>query len=260
MPKSKTASDVALEDPSAPRVNRLAIQVATVNGSGSQTANNTLLRALFQMGLPVSGKNLFPSNIQGLPTWFTIRVNEDGYIARVREVDLMVCMNPATVEEDVRDLAPGTTVVCEQTLKVERFRDDLNVYAVPFNKIVREVCDPVSLRKLVVNMIYVGVVGELIGIDPEEIERALQNAFRSKPKALALNRDAVLAGREWAEANAESKPAIQVERRDLTGGKILVDGNSACAVGCIFAGLTVMAWYPITPSSSVAEKVQSLAN
>ncbi len=259
MSKSKTAPEKASEAEDAVRVNRLALQIATVNGSGSQTANNTLLRALFQMGLPVSGKNLFPSNIQGLPTWFTIRVNENGYIARLREIDLVVCMNPATVEQDVRDLPPGTPVVYEETLKVERFRDDLLLFGVPFNKLVREVCEPVSLRKLVVNMLYVGVVAELIGIESEEIERALQSAFRSKPKAMALNRDAVLAGQEWAQANAAVRPKLRVERRDLTAGKILIDGNTACAVGCIFAGTTVMSWYPITPSSSVAENVQALA-
>ena len=260
MSKSKTAPNEAPEAQTALRVNRLAIQVATVNGSGSQTANNTLLRSLFQMGLPVSGKNLFPSNIQGLPTWFTIRVDEDGYTARRREVDLVVCMNPATVEDDVRDLPPGTPVVAEETLKVERFRDDLLLYAVPFNKLVRDVCEPVGLRKLVVNMIYVGVVGDLIGIEADEIDRALHKAFRSKPKAMALNRDAVLAGREWVEQNVEVRPKIRVERRDLTAGKILVDGNAACAVGCLFAGTTVVSWYPITPSSSVAENVMELAD
>lgn len=241
-------------------LNRFSIQVATVNGSGSQTANNTLLRALFQMGLPVSGKNLFPSNIQGLPTWFTIRVDEDGYVARRRDVHVVVCMNPATVEDDVKGLAPGTVVVYEETLKVERYRDDLRLYGVPFNRIVKDVCEPVSLRKLVVNMIYVGVVAELLGIEFDEIERALEKAFRSKPKALNLNRDAVHAGREWVRENVDERPGVRVERRNLNEGKILVDGNTACAVGCLFAGVTVVTWYPITPSSSLAEELTGFAH
>ncbi len=254
-PQRAAAADVG----SDVRSNRLSIQVATVNGSGSQTANNTLLRALFQMGLPVSGKNLFPSNIQGLPTWFTIRVDEDGYVARHPDVDVLVCMNPQTAEADVRGVKPSTTVVYEAGLKLERVRDDVRLVPVPFSDLVREVCEPVALRKLVVNMIYVGVIGEMLGIEPEEIERALDKAFRTKPKALALNRDAVAAGRRWVGENVAERPPVRVERRALTNGKILIDGNTAAAIGALFAGVTVVSWYPITPSSSLAEAITDLA-
>jgi 2-oxoglutarate/2-oxoacid ferredoxin oxidoreductase subunit alpha len=212
------------------------------------------------MGVPVSGKNLFPSNIAGLPTWFTIRVDERGWIARQRGVDVLVCMNPATVEQDVREVAPGTTVVYEETLKADRFRDDLRFVAAPFNELVREVCEPVALRRLVVNMIYVGVVAELLGIEADELERALGKAFASKPKALAVNRDALAAGLRWARANVQAELPVRVERRDLTRDKILVDGNTACAVGSLFAGCSVVTWYPITPSSSLAEAIGSLGH
>ena len=222
-----------------PIVNRLSIQVATVNGSGSQTANNTLLRALFQMGIPVSGKNLFPSNIAGLPTWFTIRANADGYTARRREVDVCVCMNAATAQQDVTSLPAGATVVYEETLKCEKHRDDLDFYPVPFNKMIREICPSVSLRRLVVNMIYVGVLAELLGIDTHEIESALQKAFAKKPKALDVNVDAVRAGVAWTREHVDRRPRFRVERMDATAGKILVDGNTAAAIGALFAGVTV---------------------
>ncbi|MHC5011266.1 MAG: 2-oxoacid:acceptor oxidoreductase family protein, partial [Planctomycetota bacterium] len=259
MSKTQTAAEASPSAETEPLVNRLTIQVATVNGSGSQTANNTLLRALFQMGLPVSGKNLFPSNIAGLPTWFTIRVDADGYIARRREVDVLVCMNPATAVDDVLALDPGATVVYEQNLKLEKHRQDLNFIGVPFSSIVRDVCQPVALRRLVVNMIYVGVVADLLGIEHAEVDGALAKAFSSKPKALSVNRDAVEAGIRWAQQNPPERPRVRVERSNQTEGKILVDGNMATAVGCMFAGNTVVTWYPITPSSSVAESLIALA-
>ncbi|MCA9317018.1 MAG: 2-oxoacid:acceptor oxidoreductase family protein, partial [Planctomycetes bacterium] len=185
MSESTTASPTSRPASQAePIVNRLSIQVATVNGSGSQTANNTLLRAIFQMGIPVSGKNLFPSNIAGLPTWFTIRANEHGYIARRREVDVMVCMNPQTAEDDVMGLPAGASVVYDETLRCDRYRKDLDFYPVPFQSMVKEVCPSVSLRRLVVNMIYVGVLAEMLDIEVSEVERALEKAFASKPKAL----------------------------------------------------------------------------
>lgn len=253
------ASPPPAEVPAAETVNRFTLQVATVNGSGSQTANNTLLRALFHMGLPVSGKNLFPSNIQGLPTWFTIRVSEDGYVARRPEVDLLVCMNPATAEQDVRSVPPGALVVYDEGLGCDKYRDDVHFVAAPFQKLVREVCEPVALRKLVVNMIYVGVVAELIGIELSEIDAALDKAFKTKPKALRLNLDAIKAGVDWARENAHVRSPFRAERRDLTRGKILVDGNTAAGIGCVFGGVTVIAWYPITPSSSLVEAADEYA-
>lgn len=237
----------------APIVNECSIQVATVNGSGSQTANNTLLRALFQMGIPVSGKNLFPSNISGLPTWFTIRANRHGYIARRKEIDVLVCMNPDTAVEDVKGVPAGAAVVYDEALGLDKHRTDVVFYPVPFQRLVKECCPDPKLRKLVVNMIYVGVVTELVGIDPTEVQAALRKAFAKKPKALELNRTAVEAGLAWAKANLVKRDPFRVERMDKTAGKILVDGNSACALGSMFAGVSVVTWYPITPSSSLCE-------
>jgi 2-oxoglutarate ferredoxin oxidoreductase subunit alpha len=247
--------------PAAPgpaSVNDLTLRVATVNGSGSQTANNLLLRSLFHMGLPVSGKNLFPSNIAGLPTWFTIRVNADGYIAPTRRIDVLVCLNPATAKADVESAPPGAVVVYEESLRCDRYRDDLMFVGVPFQKLVKEVCEPVALRKLVVNMIYVGVLIELLGMDVDEVKRALDKAFSRKPKALGLNRDAVRAGMNWTRENVTQVSPFRVERMAREDDLILVDGNTASAVGCVFAGVTVLTWYPITPSSSVAETIADL--
>ena len=238
-----------------PVVNECSIQVGTVNGSGSQTANNTLLRAIFQMGIPVSGKNLFPSNIAGLPTWFTIRANKNGYIARRKEIDVLVCMNSDTAVDDVKAAQPGAAVVYEETLGLDKHRTDLVFYPVPFQKLVRESCPDPKLRKLVVNMIYVGVVAHLLSIDVAEIQKALFKAFSKKPKALELNRTAIEAGIAYAKANLVKKDPYRVERMNATEGKLLVDGNTAAAIGCVFAGVTVVTWYPITPSSSLCEAV-----
>jgi 2-oxoglutarate ferredoxin oxidoreductase subunit alpha len=234
-------------------VNDLSIQAATVNGSGSQTANSVLLRALLQMGIPVSGKNLFPSNIAGLPTWFTIRASKHGYIARRKEIDFLIAMNPETAEEDVKSLEPGAAVVYDERLNLKNLRDDLAFYPVPFDKLAAPVCPDAKLRKLVRNMIYDGVVAKLLGIEMDEIRVALQKQFRKKVKAAELNFKAAQAGYEFAEANLTKADRFFVERMDKTQGKILIDGNSACALGAMFAGVTVVTWYPITPSSSLCE-------
>ena len=190
-------------------VNDFTIQVATVNGSGSQTANLVLLRSIFQMGVPVSGKNLFPSNIAGLPTWFTIRANHRGYIARKKEIDLLVAMNAETAREDALGMRPGTTVVYDEPLKLNALRDDVNFYPVPFDKIVAEVCPDAKLRKLVKNMIYDGVLSHILSIDIDEMEKALNKQLGKKPKAMALNLGALKAGRDWAAANV---PASEIGR------------------------------------------------
>jgi 2-oxoglutarate/2-oxoacid ferredoxin oxidoreductase subunit alpha len=234
-------------------VNQLSIQVATVNGSGSQTANMVLLRAIMQMGIPVSGKNLFPSNIAGLPTWFTIRASRHGYIARRKEIDVLIAMNPETAEEDVKDLDPGAAVICDERLNLKNLRGDCVFYSVPFDKLVAPVCPDAKLRKLVRNMIYDGVAAKLLGIEMEEIRIALQKQFKKKTKAAELNFNAAKAGYEYAEANLPKADRFYVERMDKTRGKILIDGNSAAALGSMFAGVTVVTWYPITPSSSLCE-------
>src|SRR5450631_2431195 len=175
-------------------VNDFSLQVATANGSGSQTANSVLMRSIFQMGVPVSGKNLFPSNIQGLPTWFTIRANKDGYIARKRDLDVLVLMNAETADEDVRDARTGSSVVCEKKLGVEKKRDDLRFFPVPFSELVVKITsapEHAKLRKLIVNMIYVGVVADLMGIELAEIEKAVAKQLKGKQKAIDLNITAV---------------------------------------------------------------------
>ncbi|HEU4333749.1 MAG TPA: 2-oxoacid:acceptor oxidoreductase subunit alpha [Candidatus Eisenbacteria bacterium] len=238
--------------PTFARINDLNLHVATVNGSGSQTANATLLRAVFQMGVPVSGKNLFPSNIAGLPTWFTIRVNERGYLARRRENDLLVAMNPETAAADIAAMGPGSVTVVNAGITLPETPADRTVHVVPFAKLVEPIVPDAKLRKLVVNMIYVGVVAHLIGIDPAEVDRALAAQLGRKQKALAMNREAVRAGTEYAREHLPRAP-FGVERRALTEGKILIEGNTAAALGAMFGGVTFVSWYPITPSSSLAE-------
>jgi 2-oxoglutarate/2-oxoacid ferredoxin oxidoreductase subunit alpha len=235
-------------------INDFSIQVATVNGSGSQTANTVLLRALFQMGIPVSGKNMFPSNIAGLPTWFTIRASKDGYVARRKEIDFLVAMNPETAREDVLKLAGGAAVVYDEPLKLSQLRTDLHFYPVPFDRLVAPVCPEAKLRKLVRNMIYDGVVAWLLGIEMPEVHRALAKQFgKRKAKAAELNWGAAQAGYDWAANTLTKIDPYHVRRMDSNAGKVVIDGNSACALGAMFAGVTVVTWYPITPSSSLVE-------
>src|ERR1700687_978588 len=236
-----------------PVVNNMSIQVATVNGSGSQSSNTVLLRSIFQMGVPVSGKNLFPSNIAGLPTWYTIRANKDGYIARKKEIDFVIAMNAETAQEDVMSLAPGASVLYDEPLNLNSLRQDLIFYPVPYDKLVAPVCPEAKLRKLVKNMIYVGVAAQLLGIDMAEGEKAFRNQFATKAKAANLNLAAVKAGFDYAAANLTKQDPYYIQRMDKNQGMIIIDGNSAAALGCMFAGVTVVTWYPITPSSSLVE-------
>jgi 2-oxoglutarate ferredoxin oxidoreductase subunit alpha len=235
--------------------NDFNIQVATVNGSGSQTANTVLLRSLFQMGIPVSGKNLFPSNIAGLPTWFTIRVSKDGYVARRENVDILVAMNPESAREDVAALAPNSVVVYDEPLNLKPIRQDLFFYPVPFDRLVAPVCPEAKLRRLVKNMIYDGVLARLLGIEMAEVEKSLRKQFKRKPKAADLNLKAAQAGYEYATEHLKKSDPFRVQRMDATRDKIIIDGNSAAALGCVFAGVSVVTWYPITPSSSLCESL-----
>jgi len=236
-----------------PVVNNFSLQVATVNGSGSQSANTVLLRTIFQMGVPVSGKNMFPSNIAGLPTWYTIRASKRGYIARKKEIDFLVAMNPETAKEDVLSLSPGAVALYDEPLKLNELRSDLTFYAVPYDKITAAVCPESKLRKLVKNMVYVGVVAKLLNLDLVEVEKALRKQFAKKVKAADLNWNAAKAGYDYAAASLTKADPFIIERMDKTTGMIIIDGNSAAALGCMFAGVTVVTWYPITPSSSLVE-------
>jgi 2-oxoglutarate/2-oxoacid ferredoxin oxidoreductase subunit alpha len=228
-----------------------------VNGSGSQTANLVLLRSLFQMGIPVSGKNMFPSNIAGLPTWYTIRANRNGYIARKKEIDFLVAMNPETAREDVLSLEPGAAVLYDEPLKLSALRADLTFYPVPFDKLVAEVCKDAKLRRLVKNMIYDGVLSSLLHVEMAQMEHALRRQLGKKTRAIELNLGALQAGFEFAERHLVKQDPYYAERMDETAGMILVEGNAAAALGCMMAGVTVVAWYPITPSSSLPETLIS---
>ncbi len=234
-------------------VNDFSIQIATVNGSGSQSANSVLLKSIFRMGIPVSGKNLFPSNIAGLPTWYTIRASKDGYVARKKEIDLLIAMNPETSREDMLSLPPGAAAIYEESANLQQFRDDVACYPVPFDKLTAAACPEAKLRKLVKNMIYVGVAAQLLKMDMAAVEAALRKQFAKKVKAADLNWGAVQAGYEYAAANFTKHDPFVLEPMNETAGKIIIDGNAATALGCIFAGCTVVMWYPITPSSSVVE-------
>ncbi len=234
-------------------VNDFSIQVATVNGSGSQTANLVLLRSIFGMGVPVSGKNLFPSNIAGLPTWFTIRANKHGYVSRKKEIDFLVAMNPETAREDVLSLAAGAAVVYDESLKLDTVRNDLACYPVPFDKLVAGVCRDAKLRRLVRNMIYDGVLAKLLDIDRAGMARALEKQLGRKPKAVALNQQALDVGFQYADQYFEKSDPYVIAPMNATADKILIEGNAAAAIGAMMAGVTVVAWYPITPSSSLCE-------
>jgi len=232
--------------------NDFSLQVATANGSGSQSSNTVLLRALFQMGIPVSGKNLFPSNIAGLPTWYTIRVSKDGYVARKKEIDLLIAMNPETAKEDVAGLHPGAVVIYDAPLKLDAERGDLTFHPVAFDKVVEPITNDPKLRKLLKNMAYVGVAARLLAVEMEEVERAIARVFGTKAKARDLNLKAARSGYD-AASGIVPRDGLQVKRMDANRGKIVVDGNTAAALGAMFAGVTVVTWYPITPSSSLVE-------
>ena len=237
-------------------VNDFSIQVATVNGSGSQTANLVLLRSIFQMGVPVSGKNMFPSNIAGLPTWYTVRASSKGYIARKKEVDFLVAMNAETAKEDVMTLSPGAAVVYDEPLKLNALRSDLIFYPVPFDKLIAPVTHDAKLRRLVRNMIYDGVLSRLLSIDMGQMEKALRKQLGKKQKAIDLNMNALKAGFDYADQHLPKRDPYVVEPMEgKTEGMILIEGNAAAAIGCMMAGVTFVGWYPITPSSSLCESL-----
>jgi 2-oxoglutarate ferredoxin oxidoreductase subunit alpha len=235
------------------RINDFSIQVATVNGSGSQTANTVLLRAIFQMGVLVSGKNLFPSNIAGLPTWFTIRASAKGYVARKASNEMLILMNPETAKEDIAKADTGALVIYDEPLQLDKLRSDLAFIPVPFQKLVTASCPEPKLHKLVKNMIYVGVAARLLGIDMEEVKKAIAKQLQGKAKAIEINQAAAMAGYDWAMEHLPDQDQVKVVRDNKTQGLIIVDGNEACALGALFAGVTVVGWYPITPASSLVE-------
>ena len=237
-------------------INDFSIIVGTKNGSGSQTANNTILRAIFKMGIPVSGKNLFPSNIQGLPTWYTIRASKDGFLARREEQEDVIAMNPVPFARDLASVTPGGAFFYADDIKQPITRADIAVYAMPVKQIVRnDKTIPNDFRDLVGNMVYVGTLAHMINIELDKIEAALQFHFKGKQKPIDMNMNMVRAGMEWARANLEKKDPFVLEPMNKTDGLIMADGNTAAAIGSIFGGAQFVSWYPITPASSLAEAV-----
>ncbi len=237
-------------------INDLTIQAATVNGSGSQTANLVLTRAIFHMGIPVAPKNVFPSNIEGLPTWYQLRVTPEGYLARSDKVDILVAFNVATWHQDLKTVRPGGVVIHEEAFTKADVRDDVTYYAVPFSKLAKAKIQNDTLRKQLANMIYVGVVGGMLGIPWEALEHGVTRQFLSKPKAVQVNLDAIKVGHDYWQDNFSKQDAYRLE--PMTGkvdGKVLVEGNQAAAMGALMGGVTVVAWYPITPSSSLCENL-----
>ncbi len=253
-------------------INDFSIVAATVNGSGSQTANMTLIRALFHMGIPVNGKNLFPSNIEGLPTWFTIRVSKDGYIARRDGVEILVAFNDQTVVEDIRLLPPGGVCFYSDELKLfNRSRDDIIYYQLPVKEVSREALDAAiaagAIRKddrhkfkgRLSSMVYVGVLAELLGIDMTAIRQALENQFKGRRKPVEMNWNIVKRTADWARENLPKQDPYRVQPMNETAGKILIEGNTSAALGAIYGGMTVAAWYPITPATSLADELEEYA-
>ncbi|MEO7001100.1 MAG: 2-oxoacid:acceptor oxidoreductase subunit alpha [Ktedonobacterales bacterium] len=239
--------------------NNFCIVAATVNGSGSQTANNTLVRALFRMGIPVSGKNIFPSNIQGLPTWFHIRVSEDGYVSRRDTAEIVVALNRQTAADDIKSIAPGGVLIYPTEWKLTEDRSDITYYSLPVAQMAKDSGANAELRPYVANMVYVGALAELLGIDLDEIERAISEHFGGKRKPIEMNFGVVKAAVEYTRQNIVKRDRFRVQRSNKTAGKILVNGNSAGAMGAVFGGFTVAAWYPITPSTSLIDALDDYA-
>ncbi len=238
-----------------PGVNDFALMVATENGSGSQTSNAVLIRSLFKMGIPVSGKNLFPSNIKGLPTWYTIRASKDGYTARRATTEVTVAFNQDTVTEDIANVPAGGVLIVNADLKYRVERTDITVYELPVKAIMKSGEFPKEFADRIANMVYVGVCCYLFDIPMDIAYSALLDQFGGKEKPAKMNFSAVQLAYDWAAANLTKQDSFRFEPLNLTAGKILIEGNDAAALGSLFGGLTVVAWYPITPSTSLVDNV-----
>jgi 2-oxoglutarate/2-oxoacid ferredoxin oxidoreductase subunit alpha len=236
-------------------VNNFSITFSTVNGSGSATANTTLLRAIFRMGIPVSGKNIFPSNIQGLPTWYTIRISRDGYTGRVEQDDIVVAVNQASIQEDLRYLNPEGVLFYADDISLPPIPEKVITYSMPIKSMAKETEAPAGLRDYISNMIYVGILAKMLGIDIAKIRLAVEYQFKGKEKAIGSNMEIIQKAFDWAEENLEKKDPYRVETMDQTSDCVMTDGNTAAALGAIFGGVQFTAWYPITPASTLAESL-----
>ncbi|MEE4217001.1 MAG: 2-oxoacid:acceptor oxidoreductase subunit alpha [Xanthomonadales bacterium] len=237
------------------RINDFVLKIGTVNGTGSASANGLLMKALFRMGIPVTGKNLFPSNIQGLPTWYEVRANHRGYMSRCSRVDVMVAMNIQTYQKDLAEVSPGGFLIYDSTWPREKDlnRHDITVLGVPLSKMCNENFSVARVRILMKNVMYVGVLAALLNIDLDVIKKLLQETFASKPKLIDSNMKAIMLGYDYAEENFTCPLPVRAEVMGDNSGNILINGNEAIGLGCVYAGATVGAWYPITPSTGVMD-------
>lgn len=237
-------------------INDFAFKIGTVNGTGSASANSLLMQAIFRMGIPVSGKNIFPSNIQGLPTWYEIRVSKDGYTARPAEVDLVVALNPATHAKDVATVKRGGYLLYDSSwpLEPDLVREGITILGIPFGKICVQNFDGDRSRTLLRNIVYAGSLAALLGIEMDVVQEMLEEKYGKKPKLLSANHQAIKLGYDYAQANFTCPLPFHLERMDKTSDSILIDGNTACALGAVYAGATVGAWYPITPATAMMEQ------
>lgn len=236
-------------------INDFCITFSTVNGSGSATANTTLMRTFFKMGIPVSGKNIFPSNIQGLPTWYTLRLSKHGYLARVQEDDIVIAMNPSTINKEIEYIVPGGALYYPDDIKITNSREDIFYYPMPIRKIIKESEVSPTLKDYIANMVYVGILAQMLGIPLDIIHEALLFHFKNKEKPVNLNMEVIGKAADWAKVNLTKSDPYFVETMQGNDGWIMSDGNTAGALGSIFGGVQFTAWYPITPASSLAESL-----
>jgi 2-oxoglutarate ferredoxin oxidoreductase subunit alpha len=246
----------------ASRINDFVIKIATVNGTGSASANALLMKSMFRSGIPVMGKNYFPSNIQGLPTWYEIRVTKDGYVARSGSVDIMVAMNAETYSKDVKEVAPGGYLLYDSTWPRPALlkREDITVIGVPLAQLCNENFSGVRTRILMKNICYAGALAALLALDVEEIRKLLAETYAKKPQLIDSNMRAIQLGYDYARAHCPCPLPLHVEKLERTAGHIMIDGNTAAALGCVFAGATVAAWYPITPSTSLMDAYKAFCD
>src|SRR5215212_3460386 len=242
--------------------NDFVVKFANVNGSGSASANELFAKAILRMGVPVSPRNIFPSNIQGLPTWYEVRVTEKGWLGRRGGVDLMVAMNPQTWNQDVKEVEPGGYLFYDNTkvLPPSKFRDDIHVIGMPLTEICNLNYSDPRERQLFKNIIYVGALAGMMGMDPEVIAELIGEQYKGKEKLLKPNLNALQLGLNFARENLKDALGWKVKKADNVGDKIFMEGNAAAALGCVYGGATVCAWYPITPSSSLAEAFTRYCN
>ena len=237
------------------RVNDFAFKIANTNGTGSASANGLIMQAIFRMGVPVSGKNLFPSNIQGLPTWYEIRVNGDGHLSRTPVFDLIVAMNAETYARDIKELRPGGYLLHDSTWPLAEAikRADIHLLGIPLAKMCRESFDKPREQVLMKNIMYAGALAALLDMDGKVIDTLLEEKYGKKKSMMALNHKAIQLGFNYAKQNFQCPLPFRLKTMDATKDSIMIDGNTALALGCVFAGATVAAWYPITPSTSLMD-------